>query len=192
MVELLTLAFAAIFIENVVLTKFLGMCPVLGVSKKLDSAVGMGAAVVFVIFGSSVLTWSIYEFVLDTELNLQYMDLLVFILVIAAFVQFVELFIKKASPALYSSLGIYLPLITTNCVVLFVALENISRGFNFLEMVVYSISVPLGFMMILIIFAAIRERLDGADTPKAFKGAPIALITLAIMALAFSGLAGII
>lgn len=192
MAELLTLAFAAIFIENVVLTKFLGMCPIMGVSKKLDSAIGMSFAVLFVILGSSILTWSIYEFVLDTELNLQYMDLLVFILIIAAFVQFTELFIKKASPALYKSLGIFLPLITTNCVVLYVALENIARGFNFTEMLVYSTAVPLGFMLILVIFASIRERLDSADTPKAFAGGPIALVTLAIMSLAFSGLAGII
>lgn len=192
MADLLTIAFAAIFIENIVLTKFLGMCPLLGVSKKLDSAIGMSIAVLFVIFGSSVLTWAVYEFILDTSLNLQYMDLLVFILIIAAFVQFTELFIKKTSPALYKSLGIYLPLITTNCVVLYVALENIAQGFNFAEMVVYSISVPLGFMMILIIFSSIRERLDSADTPLALKGAPIALITLAIMSLAFSGLAGII
>lgn len=192
MAELLTLAFAAIFIENVVLTKFLGMCPLLGVSKKLDSAIGMGLAVIFVIFGSSVLTWSVYEFILDTELNLQYMDLLVFILIIAAFVQFVEMFIKKASPALYKSLGIYLPLITTNCVVLFVALENIAQGFNFAQMLVYSLAVPTGFMMILVIFSSIRERLESSETPKAFAGAPIALITLAIMSLAFSGLAGII
>lgn len=192
MADLLTIAFAAIFIENIVLTKFLGMCPLLGVSKKLDSAIGMSIAVLFVIFGSSVLTWAVYEFILDTSLNLQYMDLLVFILIIAAFVQFTELFIKKTSPALYKSLGIYLPLITTNCVVLYVALKNIDLGFNFAEMVVYSISVPLGFMMILIIFSSIRERLDSADTPVALKGAPIALITLAIMSLAFSGLAGII
>lgn len=192
MAELLTLAFAAIFIENVVLTKFLGMCPLLGVSKKLDSAIGMGLAVIFVIFGSSVLTWSVYEFILDTELNLQYMDLLVFILIIAAFVQFVEMFIKKASPALYKSLGIYLPLITTNCVVLFVALENIAQGYNFAQMLVYSLAVPTGFMMILVIFSSIRERLESSETPKAFAGAPIALITLAIMSLAFSGLAGII
>lgn len=192
MSDLLTIAFAAIFIENVVLTKFLGMCPLLGVSKNLKSAIGMSVAVLFVIVGSSVLTWTVYEFILDTSLNLQYMDLLVFILIIAAFVQLTELFIKKTSPALYKSLGIYLPLITTNCVVLFVALENIAKGFNFSEMLVYSTAVPLGFMMILIIFASIRERLDSSDTPNAFFGSPIALITLAIMSLAFSGLAGII
>lgn len=191
MVELLTLAFAAIFIENVVLTKFLGMCPLIGVSKKLDSAIGMGLAVIFVIFGASIITWTVYEFIL-TPLNIKYMDLLVFILIIAAFVQFVEMFIKKTSPALYKSLGIYLPLITTNCVVLFVALENITKGHNFWQMLVYSLAVPTGFTMILIIFSSIRERLDSADTPQAFVGTPIAFITLAIMSLAFSGLAGII
>ena len=128
MAELLTIAFAAIFIENVVLTNFLGMCPLMGVSKNLKSAIWMSFAVLFVILGSSILTWTIYEFILDTELNLQYMDLLVFILVIAAFVQFTELFIKKTSPALYKSLGILLPIITTNCVVIFVSIRNIVRG----------------------------------------------------------------
>ncbi|HHX51975.1 MAG TPA: RnfABCDGE type electron transport complex subunit A [Erysipelothrix sp.] len=192
MADLLTIAFAAIFIENVVLTKFLGMCPLMGVSRNLKSAIGMSLAVLFVIVGSSILTWAVYEYILDTALNLQYMDLLVFILIIAAFVQFTELFIKKSSPSLYKSLGIFLPLITTNCVVLYVALENIVNGFNFVEMLVYSTAVSLGFMLILVIFASIRERLDSSATPKAFFGSPIALITLAIMALAFTGLAGII
>lgn len=189
--NLFTIAFTALIIENVVLNNFLGMCPTIGVSKKLSSAIGMGLAVVFVIFGSSILTWLIYHFIL-VPMSIQYMDLLVFILVIAAFVQFVELFVKKTSPALYKSLGIYLPLITTNCVVLFVALENISRGYNFVEMLVYNLSVSVGFCLILIIFSTIRERLDAATTPKAFKGAPIAFITFGLMALAFSGLAGLL
>lgn len=191
MSELLILAFTAIFIQNIVLYNFLGMCPVMGVSKKLSSAIGMGLAVIFVIFGSSIITYSIYHLIL-VPAKLEYMDLLVFILVIAAFVQFIELLIKKTSAELYKSLGIYLPLITTNCAVLFVALENIKQGFNFTEMLVYSLAVPVGFLMILIIFSAIRERLEVASTPKYFKGSPVALIVLAIMAFAFSGLAGIL
>lgn len=189
--ELLTLAFTAVFIQNIVLYNFLGMCPALGVSKKLSSAVGMGVAVIFTIFGSSIITYGIYYLILE-PMSLEYMDLLVFILVIAAFVQFIELFIKKTSTDLYQSLGIYLPLITTNCAVLFVALENIKQGFNFAEMAVYSLAVPVGFLMVLVIFSAIRERLEVANTPKYFKGNPVAMIVLAIMAFAFSGLAGII
>lgn len=191
MSELLTLAFAAIFIENVVLYNFLGMCPLLGTTKKMSNAIGMSLAVLFVIFGSSIMTYAIFNLVL-VPANIEYMDLLVFILVIAAFVQFVELFIKKTSPALYKALGIYLPLITTNCVVLFVALENIKNGFSWTEMLVYSVAVPIGFMLIMVIFTAIRERLDSSETPVAWKGAPIALITMAVMAMAFGGLAGII
>lgn len=189
--ELITLAFTALIIENVVLNNFLGMCPAIGVSKKLSSALGMGLAVIFVIFGSSILTWSLYYYVL-VPLNIEYMDLLVFILVIAAFVQFVELFVKKVSPALYKSLGIYLPLITTNCIVLFVALENISRSYNFVEMLVYNLAVSGGFCLIIFVFSTIRERLEVSNTPKAFKGAPIAFITFGLMALAFSGLAGLL
>ena len=157
----------------------------------MSNAIGMSLAVMFVIFGSSVMTYAIYHFIL-VKANIVYMDLLVFILVIAAFVQFVELFLKKTSPALYKALGIFLPLITTNCVVLFVALENIKNGFSWAEMLVYSIAVPLGFMLIMVVFTAIRERLDSSETPIAWKGAPIALITMAVMAMAFGGLAGII
>ncbi len=191
MTELLTIAFAAIFIENVVLYSFLGMCPILGTTKKMSNAVGMSLAVFFVIFGSSIITYAIYNLVL-VPASIEYMDLLVFILVIASFVQFVELFIKKISPALYKALGIFLPLITTNCVVLFVALENIKNGFSWSEMLVYSIAVPIGFMLIMVIFTSIRERLDSSETPVAWKGAPIALISMAVMAMAFGGLAGII
>ncbi len=191
MSELLVLAFTAIFIQNIVLYNFLGMCPVMGVSKKFSSALGMGLAVLFVMFGSSVITYGIYHLIL-VPTNLEYMDLLVFILVIASFVQFVELLIKKTSADLYKSLGIFLPLITTNCAVLFVALENIKRGFDFTEMIVYSLAVPLGFLIIMVIFSAIRERLEVSNTPKYFKGSPVAMIVLAIMAFAFSGLAGIL
>lgn len=189
--SILTLIIGGILINNVVLTKFLGMCPFMGVSTKLSSAIGMGLAVTFVIFGSSVLSWLLYYYVLD-PLNIEYMELITFILLIAAFVQFVEMFVKKNSPALYKSLGIFLPLITTNCVVLFVAQDNITQGYNLIETMVNSIAVPLGFMLMLVIFATIRERLNGADVPEAFKGNPIAFIVAAIMAVAFTAFAGLV
>ena len=189
--SILTLIIGGILINNVVLTKFLGMCPFMGVSTKLSSAIGMGLAVTFVIFGSSVLSWLLYYYVLD-PLDIEYMELITFILLIAAFVQFVEMFVKKNSPALYKSLGIFLPLITTNCVVLFVAQDNITQGYNLIETIVNSIAVPLGFMLMLVIFATIRERLNGADVPEAFKGNPIAFIVAAIMAVAFTAFAGLV
>jgi Na+-translocating ferredoxin:NAD+ oxidoreductase subunit A len=186
-----TLFISAILINNIVLTKFLGMCPILGVSRKTSSALGMGAAVIFVIFGASVFTYVLYHNVL-VPLELQYMDLITFILVIAAFVQFVEMVMKKFSPALYKALGIFLPLITTNCVVLYVTLVNITNGYTFMEMVVYSIAVPLGFTLVLYIFSTIRERLDNAPVPEAFKGNPIALIVMAIMAAIFTAFSGLV
>ncbi len=189
--SILTLIIGGILINNVVLTKFLGMCPFMGVSTKLSSAIGMGLAVTFVIFGSSVLSWLLYYYVLD-PLNIEYMELITFILLIAAFVQFVEMFVKKNSPSLYKSLGIFLPLITTNCVVLFVAQDNITQGYNLIETIVNSIAVPLGFMLMLVIFATIRERLNGADVPESFKGNPIAFIVAAIMAVAFTAFAGLV
>ncbi|HAE15696.1 MAG: electron transport complex subunit RsxA [Solobacterium sp.] len=189
--SLLTLIISGILINNVVLTKFLGMCPFMGVSTKLSSAIGMGLAVTFVIFGSSVLSWLLYYYVLD-PLDIEYMELITFILLIAAFVQFVEMFVKKNSPSLYKSLGIFLPLITTNCVVLFVAQDNITQGYNLIETMVNSVAVPLGFMLMLVIFATIRERLNGADIPEPFKGNPIAFIVAAIMAIAFSAFAGLV
>jgi electron transport complex protein RnfA len=191
MSALITLFFANVLVSNVVLTKFLGICPLLGVSRKTSSAIGMGLAVIFVIFGSSVLTYVLYYNVL-VPLELQYMDLITFILVIAAFVQFVEMVLKKYSVGLYKALGIYLPLITTNCVVLYVTLDNIIKDFDFTEMVVYSLAVPTGFMLVLYIFATIRERLDQSNIPEAFKGNPIALIVAAVMAAVFSSLAGLV
>ena len=167
-----------VLINNVVLNQFLGMCPFMGVSKKSSSAIGMGAAVTFVIVAASLVTYALYYGVLD-KCGLQYMDLITFILVIAALVQLVEMIIKKTSPSLYKALGVYLPLITTNCVVL-----------N--EMLTYSIAIPLGFTLVLYIFSTIRERLDACDTPLSWKGNPIALIVAAIMALAFSGLMGLV
>lgn len=180
-----------VFINNVVLNQFLGMCPFMGVSKKSSSAIGMGAAVTFVIVVASIVTYGLYYGVLK-PFDIAYMDLITFILVIAALVQLVEMIIKKTSPTLYKALGVYLPLITTNCVVLNVTLNNISSGYNFAEMLTYSIAIPLGFTMVLYIFSTIRERLDASDVPFSWKGNPIALIVAAIMALAFSGLTGLV
>ena len=180
-----------VLINNVVLNQFVGMCPFMGVSKKSSSALGMGAAVTFVIVAASLVTYALYYGVLD-KCGLQYMDLITFILVIAALVQLVEMIIKKTSPSLYKALGVYLPLITTNCVVLNVTLNNITNGYNFAEMLTYSIAIPLGFTLVLYIFSTIRERLDACDTPLSWKGNPIALIVAAIMALAFSGLMGLV
>lgn len=189
--ELFTLFIGSVLINNIILNKFLGICPFMGVSKKTSSALGMGAAVTFVIFASSIFTYAIYHLVL-VKFSIKYMDLITFILVIAAFVQLVEMVIKKYSPTLYKSLGIYLPLITTNCAVLGVALENISNGFTFSQMIVYSLGVPIGFTLVIFIFSTIRERLESAKTSAPFVGNPIALIVAGLMALAFSGLAGLV
>ena len=189
--ELFTLFISAVLINNIILSKFTGMCPFLGVSKKSSSAIGMGIAVIFVIFSASLITYALYYLVLE-PFHIEFMKLITFILVIASLVQFVEMVIKKFSPTLYKALGIYLPLITTNCAVLYVVLENIAQGYNIAQMLVYSIGVPVGFFLIIVVFSKIRERLDAADTPKYFKGNPIALITCALMALAFSGLAGLV
>lgn len=178
-------------INNVVLNQFLGMCPFMGVSRKSSSAIGMGAAVTFVIVVASILTYALYYGVLK-PLDLQYMDLITFILVIASLVQLVEMIIKKMSPSLYKALGVYLPLITTNCVVLNVTLNNITEGYNFVEMLTYSFAIPIGFTLVLYIFSTIRERLDACNVPRPFQGNPIALIIAGIMALAFSGLAGLV
>jgi electron transport complex protein RnfA len=189
--ELITLLVTSVLINNAVLNQFLGLCPFMGVSKKKSSALGMGLAVVFVIVAAALVTYALYYLVL-VPLGLDYMDLITFILVIASLVQLTEMFIKKTSPSLYKSLGVYLPLITTNCVVLNVCLVNISNGYDFIHMLVYSIGTPLGFALVLYIFSAIRERLDTADVPASFIGNPIALIVAAIMCMAFSGLAGIV
>lgn len=180
-----------VFINNVVLNQFLGICPFMGVSKKSSSALGMGAAVTFVIVIASIVTYALYYMILK-PLDIMYMDLITFILVIAALVQLVEMIIKKTSPSLYKSLGVFLPLITTNCVVLNATLNNITSEYNILEMLTYSIAIPIGFTMVLYIFATIRERLDACDVPCSWKGNPIALLVAAIMALAFSGLTGLV
>ena len=189
--ELFTLLITSVLINNVVLNQFLGICPFMGVSKKASSAIGMGLAVVFVIVAASIVTFGLYYLVL-VPLQIKYMDLITFILVIASLVQLTEMFIKKTSPSLYQSLGVYLPLITTNCVVLNVCLQNIEQQFDFVHMLVYSVGTPLGFALVLYVFSTIRERLDACDVPNPFKGNPIALVAAGIMALAFGGLAGLV
>lgn len=189
--NLFTIFISGMLINNIILSKFLGICPFMGVSTNLKSAIGMGLAVIFVIFGASVVSWFVYHFVL-TKIGLEYMKLICFILLIASFVQLTEMFVKKTSPSLYKSLGIYLPLITTNCAVLYVALDNITQNYNLVETMVNSVGVPAGFMLMLVIFATIRERLSANDVPKAFQGNPIALVVAAIMAIAFSAFAGLV
>jgi len=191
MSNLITLFISAAIINNIILSKFLGMCPFMGVSKNSSSAIGMGAAVTFVIFFSSIITYGIYFLILE-PLQIEFMQLITFILVIATFVQLVEMVVKKYSPTLYKSLGIYLPLITTNCAVLYVAQQNIAMGYNFIEVLVYSLAVPIGFTLVIYIFSKIRERLDSANVPQAFKGNPISLVVAGLMALAVSGLVGLV
>ena len=191
MLSYISLALGAILVSNVVLGQFLGICPFLGVSKKRSQAFGMGVAVICVVFLSSLITYGVYHLVLS-PLKITYMDNVVFILIIASLVQFTELLVKKYFPTLYKEFGVYLPLITTNCIVLGVALNNIYLDYNFLEMIVYSLSISVGYMMVMFIFSAIREQLEKAPVPKAFKGVPIALICAAFIALAFTGFAGII
>lgn len=189
--ELLGLLVTSMIVNNVILSQFLGMCPFMGVSKKRSSAIGMGVAVVFVIVVAALVTYGLYYLVL-VPLELEYMNLITFILVIASLVQLTEMFIKKTSPALYKSLGVYLPLITTNCVVLNVCLVNINNAYNFGEMLMYSIGTPMGFALVLVIFSTIRERIEISDVPEFFKGNPIALVCAAIMAMAFTAFAGVI
>lgn len=191
MKTLLLIAISSALINNVVLSQFMGLCPFLGVSKKIKTASGMGAAVIFVITISSLLAAVIYQYVL-VPLNLTYLNTIVFILVIAALVQFVEMVLKKVSPSLYKALGVYLPLITTNCAVLGVALTNVSKGYNILTSVVNGFATALGFAVSIIILAGIRERNEYNDVPESFKGMPITLITAGLMAIAFIGFSGII
>lgn len=191
MSDLIALAFSAFILQNIILTQFLGICPFIGVSTKRSSALGMGFAVIFVMLISSSVTWLLYNFVLDA-LDITYMRTIVFILVIASLVQMVETFLKKASPALYKALGIYLPLITTNCAVLGVAVLNITEAHTFVEMLVFTTFIGLGFLFVMYIFSMIREKLDFAPVPKAFKGAPIALIVAAILAIIFTRFGGLI
>ncbi|MBO6011178.1 MAG: electron transport complex subunit RsxA [Oscillospiraceae bacterium] len=188
--SILSIALGAILIENFILVKFLGICPFMGVSKKMDTAVGMGFAVIFVMGLASAICWVVNRYLL-VALNLEYMQTLAYILVIAALVQLVEMFLRKSVPSLYTALGIYLPLITTNCAVLGVALLNTQNGYGFIESVVYGITGGVGFLMAIVLFASVRERNQYADYPKAFEGFPIALISAGLIALAFMGFSGL-
>ena len=188
--KLLSITLGAILANNFIFSQFLGCCPFLGVSKKVDTAVGMGVAVTFVMGLASAVCFVVNKYIL-IPLDLAYMQTVAFILVIASLVQFIEMFLQKAMPALYTALGVYLPLITTNCAVLGVVLLNVQNGYNFIESVVYGITGGLGFLLAIVLFASIRERLVFADYPKCWDGFPIALITAGLMALAFKGFSGL-
>ncbi|MBQ8322061.1 MAG: RnfABCDGE type electron transport complex subunit A [Clostridia bacterium] len=188
---LLYILLTGIFVNNYVLQKFLGICPFLGVSKKLNQAVGMGVAVTFVMMCATAVTWPIQTFVLEPY-GLGYLQTIAFILVIAALVQFVEIVLKRFIPALHKSLGVYLPLITTNCAVLGVAINNITDGFNFVESMFSSLGVGLGFLLAMILFAGVRSRIENCPAPKAVQGLPVTLIAAAIVSLAFFGFSGVI
>ena len=194
--EIITIFVSAVLIENIILSQFLGICPFLGVSKKTSNAIGMGAALTFVVLMSSVLCYLINNLIL-VNLGLEYLQLVVFILVIATFVQLVEFITKKYMPSLYKALGVYLPLITTNCVVLNVALTVTGftdgvANFNFLNMIIYSLSISIGYVLVIVLFSFIRTRLSNSGVPAPFQGNAIGLITAALMALAFAGFAGIV
>jgi len=190
-VDLLELTIGAIFVNNILLAQYLGNCPFCGVSKKLGTATGMGLAVVFVVVLASIFTWMAYHYLL-VPMDLVYLQTMVFILLIAALVQFVEIFLKKQSRALYAGLGIYLPLITTNCAVLGIALLNIKKELSFVEMVIYSAASASGFALAIILFAGVRERMFLSPVPRAMQGTAIALVMAGIMSLAFFGFAGMV
>lgn len=191
MMHLLTILITAIFLENFVLNQILGICPFIGVSNKMDSAIGMGLAVTFVMLLAGVSTWCVNQYLL-IPLHLEYLQTIAFILIIASLVQFIEMVIKKTAPNLYQALGVFLPLITTNCAVLGVSLLNIKKGYGLLETTFNSLGGGLGFFLALIIMASIRERLELAELPEAMKGAPIALITAGLLATAFMGFSGLV
>ena len=188
--ELLAITLGAILANNFIFSQFLGICPFLGVSKKVDTAVGMGLAVTFVMGLASAVCFAVNKLVL-IPLGLGYMQTVAFILVIASLVQFIEMFLQKSMPSLYTALGVYLPLITTNCAVLGVVLLNVQNNYNFIASVVYGITGGIGFLVAIVLFASIRERLVFADYPKSFEGFPIALVTAGLMALAFMGFSGL-
>ena len=191
MKELLLILIGAALVNNVVLSQFLGLCPFLGVSKRTETAAGMGAAVLFVITIASAITSLIYTGILE-KLGLEYLQTIVFILVIAALVQLVEMVLKKKMPSLYNSLGVYLPLITTNCAVLGVALKNVQNGYGLVESVVYGVGISIGFFIAIVIMAGIRERIEFNEIPQSFKGMPIVLVTAGLMAIAFIGFSGLL
>ena len=190
-ITLFAIVIGAIFVNNVVLSQFLGICPFLGVSSKVETSAGMGMAVTFVMALASVVTWALQRFIL-VPFGIEYMQTIVFILVIAALVQMVEIVLKKVSPALYQALGIFLPLITTNCAVLGVAIIAIQKNFDLLTTVIYSTSIAVGFAHALILFAGIRERLEVEDVPQGMRGVPIALIAAGLLAMAFMGFANVV
>ena len=188
--ELLAITLGAVLANNFIFSQFLGICPFLGVSKKVDTAIGMGIAVTFVMGLASAVCFLVNNFIL-IPLDLGYMQTVAFILVIASLVQFIEMFLQKAMPSLYTALGVYLPLITTNCAVLGVVLLNVQSNYNFISSVVYGVTGGIGFMVAIVLFASIRERLVFAEYPKSFEGFPIALVTAGLMALAFMGFSGL-
>ena len=191
MKELMLIIVGSALVNNVVLSQFLGLCPFLGVSKKTETAAGMGGAVIFVITLSSFVTSVIYQFIL-VPTHMEYLQTIVFILIIAALVQFVEMFLKKAMPSLYQALGVYLPLITTNCAVLGVALINVQKDYNILQGTVNGFATAVGFTLSIIVMAGIREKIEYNDIPESFRGFPIVLITAGLMAIAFFGFSGLL
>jgi electron transport complex protein RnfA len=191
MAGLLIILISAIFVNNFVLARFLGICPFLGVSKKVETALGMGMAVTFVLTVASAVTWLVQNFVL-VPLGVEYLQTIAFILVIASLVQLVEMVVQKTSPVLYQSLGIFLPLITTNCAVLGLAVLNIQKDYSFLEAVVFAVGAAIGFTLALVLFAGLRERLDLCPVPEAFRGTAIAMVTAGLLSLAFMGFAGLV
>ena len=190
MKQIFVILVSAILVDNFVLSKFLGCCPFLGVSSKVDSALGMSGAVIFVMGLASAATWPIQHYLLE-EMNLEYMNTLVFILVIAALVQLVEIILKRYIPSLHKALGIYLPLITTNCAVLGVTMLNVDNKYGFWESVVNGIGAGVGFMLALVLFAGVRRKLESCDVPKAFRGLPITLVAASLVSLSFMGFAGL-
>jgi electron transport complex, rnfABCDGE type, A subunit len=190
MITYISIFITAIFVNNIVLSQFLGICPFLGVSKKVNTALGMGAAVTFVMTIATIVTYLLQKYLLDIT-GLQFMQTIVFILVIAALVQMVEIILKKVSPSLYQALGVFLPLITTNCTILGVAILVIQKNFNLIESVVFAVSTALGFALALTLFAGIREQLSLTNVPKSMQGIPIALIAAGLLAMAFMGFSGI-
>ncbi len=190
-ITLFAIVIGAIFVNNVVLSQFLGICPFLGVSSKVETSAGMGMAVTFVMALASVVTWALQRFIL-VPFGIEYMQTIVFILVIAALVQMVEIVLKKVSPALYQALGIFLPLITTNCAVLGVAIIAVQKNFDLLTTVIYSTSIAVGFALALVLFAGIRERLEVEEVPQGMRGVPIALIAAGLLAMAFMGFANVV
>ena len=188
--NIITIALGAVLVNNFIFAQFLGICPFMGVSKKIDTASGMGMAVIFVMGVASLFTWLVNHFLLE-PLGLTYLQTLAYILVIASLVQFVEMFLQKAMPSLYEALGVYLPLITTNCAVLGVALQNTQNGYGLIESIVYGVTGGIGFLVAIVLFASVREKMEFSECPKSFEGFPIALVAAGLIALAFMGFSGL-